>query len=66
MILKVKNSLLKLEKDFKPVYISIDDMDKFKEKEITKKKTFARNTWCNSYDKLINYISELIKNGGWF
>ena len=38
--------------------VSIDDMDKFKEKEITKKRTFTKNTW---YNWLINYISKHIK-----
>lgn len=36
-VLKVKNSPLELEKYFKPINISIDNTDKFKEKEITKK-----------------------------
>ena len=41
-VLKVKNSPFKLKKDFKPVNVSIDDMDKFEEKELIKKKRFAK------------------------
>ena len=41
--------------------IFIDNMDQFKEKDITKKKTFAKNIW---YDWLINYIPEPIKTVG--
>ena len=79
--LKVKNSLLELEKDFtelkgrelkdvevktkreidelffKPIIKSIDDMDKFEQKEMKKKKAI-KNAW---YDWLLNYISEPIK-----
>ena len=36
-ILKVKNSPLELQKGFKPISITIADMDKFEENEITKK-----------------------------
>ena len=36
-VLKVKNSPLELEQYFKPINVSIDNMDKFKEKEVTKK-----------------------------
>ena len=76
--LKVKNSLLELEKDFielkdrdlndrevkikreieelffKPIIVSIDDMDKFEQKEMKKIRP-VKNTW---YDFLINYIPE--------
>ena len=76
--LKIKNSLLELEKDFielkdrkwndrevkikreikklffEPTIVSIDDMDKFEQKE-TKKIGPIKNTW---YDWLINYIPE--------
>ena len=78
--LKVKNSLLELEKDsiklkdrelkdrevkikreieeffFRPIIVSIDNMDKFEEK-VTKKIRSIKNTW---YDWLINYIPEHI------
>ena len=38
-----------------PINLSIDDIDKFEEKEITKKRTFEKNT---SYDFLTNFIFE--------
>ena len=41
-ILKVKSSLLELEKDFKPNNISINYMNTFEEKGITKERTFAK------------------------
>ena len=48
---------------FKSITLSIDDMDKFKEREMRKKIPIKR-TW---YDWLINYIPELIrKNVGSF
>ena len=43
---------------FKPMIDSIDDMDKYEEKEITKKRMF--------YDWFFNYILEPIKNSGWW
>ena len=46
----------------KPINVSIDDMDKFEEKEMTKKRPFAKNTWYDCYDWLISYILEPIKN----
>ena len=33
-------------------------MDKFKKKGLTKKRTFAKNTWYNWHNWLINYIPE--------
>ena len=36
-------------------------MDKFKEKELTKKRTFAKNTWFDWYDWLVNCIPEPMK-----
>ena len=39
---KLKKNPLKLEKDFKPINVSVDDMDKFEEQEITKKRTFLK------------------------
>ena len=41
-VLKVKNSTLELENDFKLINISINDMDKFEKKELTKKRTFTK------------------------
>ena len=41
-VLKIKNSPVELEKEFKPSNGSIDDKDKFEEKELTKKRTFAK------------------------
>ena len=79
--LKLKNSLLELEKYFaelkvsklkereeeikketeelflKPIIVSIDDMDKFEEKEMKKIRPMI-NTW---YYWLINYIPEPIR-----
>ena len=41
-------------------------MDKSGEKERMKKRPFAKNTWFDWYNLLINYIPESsIKNGGW-
>ena len=36
-------------------------MDKFEKTELTKKRTFTKNTWCDWYDWLITYIPEPIK-----
>ena len=85
--MKVKNSLLELEKDlkknielkdrelkcrevkikremeellFKLITVSFDDMEKFKRKEMKKKRPI-KNTW---HDWLINCISEAIRNTG--
>ena len=41
---------------------SIDYMRKFEDKEMMKKRSFAKNTW---YDWLINYVSKPLKNDGW-
>ena len=41
---------------FKPVIVSIDDMDKFEQKEMKKIRSI-KNTW---YDWLINYIPDPI------
>ena len=41
-VLKVKNSTLELENDFKLINISINDMDKFEKKELTKKRRFTK------------------------
>ena len=40
---QTKSSLLELEKDFKPINVSIDHMDKFEGKVIKNKRWFARN-----------------------
>ena len=37
-------------------------MGKFEDKEMMKKRSFAKNTW---YDWLINYVSKPLKNDGW-
>ena len=39
-------------------------MDKFGKKELTKKRTFTKNTWYDWYDWVINYIPEPIRNVG--
>ena len=36
-------------------------MDKFEKKELTKKRTFTKNTWYDWYDWLINCVPEPIK-----
>ena len=41
---QLKNSTLELENSFKPIIISINDMDKFEEKELAMKRTFTKNT----------------------
>ena len=71
----MKNSLLKLEKDFieiedrelkyrevktkrfKPIMVSVDDMDKFEQKEMNK----IRRIKNTGNDLLVNYIPELIR-----
>ena len=56
---QLKNNTLELEDNFKPINISINNMDKFEKKELTKKRTFTKNiwySWCNWY-----YIPEPIK-----
>ena len=42
---------------FKPIMVSIDDMDKFEQNEMKKIRPI-KNTW---YDWLINYIPESIR-----
>ena len=61
-MVKVKNSILELEKDFielkdgelKSIIVSIDDMDKFGQKGMKNIRPI-KNTW---YNCLINYILE--------
>ena len=43
----------------------IDDMDKIEEKGMTKKRPFAKVTWYDWYNWLINLSLKSIKNGGW-
>ena len=60
---QLKNSTLELEINFKPINISINDMDRFKKKkELKKKRKFTKNTWYDWYDWSINYFVEPIKN----
>ena len=79
--LKVKNSLIELEKDFvelknrevkikreteeiflKLIMVSIDDMDKFEQKEMKEIRSI-NYTW---YDYLMKYIPESKKMCRWF
>ena len=39
---QLKNSTLELEINLKPINISINDMDKFEKKDLTKKGTFTK------------------------
>ena len=39
----------------------MSDIDKFEEKELTKKRMLAKNTWYDWYNWLLNYIPKLIK-----
>ena len=54
---QLKNSILELEKYFKRIIISINNMDKFK-KKVPKKKTFTKNFWNDRYNWSTNYIPE--------
>ena len=54
-VLKVKNSPLELEQYFKPINVSIDNMDKFKEKEVTKKWLLAKKHLIELV-LLVNYL----------
>ena len=56
---KYKNK--RLENNFKTINISINDMDKFEKKELTKKRTFTKNIWYDWYNWLIKYIPEPLK-----
>ena len=46
---QLKNSTLQLDNNFKPINISITDMDKFEKKKLTKKRTFTKNTYYDRY-----------------
>ena len=64
-VLKVKNSSLELERDFKLVNISINDMDKLKKQKTSKEKKFYVNTWYDWYywlNKL--FLSLSLKKSG--
>ena len=39
----------------------IDDMDKIEEKGMTKKRQFAKTTWYDWYNWLINHIPQVHK-----
>ena len=49
-----KYKIKRLENNFKTINISTSDIDKFEKKELTKKRTFTKNTWYDCYDWLIN------------
>ena len=55
---QLNNSNLQLKNNVKLINISINDMDKFEKKELTKnnnnKKTFTKNTWYDWCDWLIS------------
>ena len=53
---KYKN--IRLENNSNLSNTSLNDMDKFEKKELTKKRTFAKNTRYDWYDWIINYIPE--------
>ena len=60
--IELKDSEVKITREteelvFKPIMVSIDDMNKFEQKEM-KKIRRIKNTW---YDWLINYIPEPIR-----
>ena len=44
--------MLIVQVSFKPINISINDVDKFE------KRTFTKDFWCDWYNWLINYIPE--------
>ena len=55
---------MKREKEkllFKLIIVSIHDMDKHEENEMKKKRRFAKNTWYNWHDWLINDTAEPMK-----
>ena len=61
----MKDREIKIKKEieelfFKPIFVSMEDMDRFEKEEMKKKKKIRpiKNTW---YDWLINYISKPIR-----
>ena len=58
---QLKNNTFELENDFKPINIFINNMGKFEKKELTKKRTFTKNTWYDWHNWLMNYIPEPIE-----
>ena len=46
---QLKNGTLELENSFKPINISINDMDKFETKKKTRKRKFTLNTCYDRY-----------------
>ena len=46
---------------FKPIIVSVDDMDKFEENEMVKKRPFTKKKKKKWYDWLTNYILETIR-----
>ena len=59
---KLKGREVKIKREieelfFKPIIVSIDDMDKFEEKELKKIRSI-KNIW---YDWLLNYIPEPVR-----
>ena len=64
---ELRNRETKIRKEveelfFKIVIVSIDNRDKFDEKEMMKKRPSAKCTWFNW---LINYILKPTKTDGW-
>ena len=57
-----KYKIKQLENNFKTINISTSDIDKFEKKELTKKRTFTKNTW---YDWLINLTCTYRKMCRW-
>ena len=60
--IELKDKEVKIKREieelfFKPIIVSLDDMDKFEQKEIKKVRPI-KDTW---YDWLINYIPEPIR-----
>ena len=51
---KYKNK--RLENNFKPINISINEMDEFEKKRTNKEENIYKNTWYDWYDSLINCI----------
>ena len=55
-----KYKINRLENNFNPINIYLNDRDEFEIKELTNKRTFTKNSWYDWYDWLINYIPEPI------